>query len=204
MKKLSEMLPKRLESENSSSLPQWLTEKKHEIIKRYGDAHQFAVTFNPDYQYECAMDIEKSLYGPAPTLRQLASTYTQHQNMAWLTAHLNDINNFCGVKAKMEIEQMKQVAAIMLIQYPYIKASEVLLFFYRFKAGLHGQLYGVVDPLMITTAFIEFVEWRSTERSRIESLYKQQQRAEMVERSKKTAITREEYEQRKNKRHEYE
>lgn len=175
-------------------------QKKHEIVKRYGDAHNFAVAFNPDVQYKCAMDIERSLYGAAPTLRQLSATYTQNQNVMWIMAHLNDLNNFCGVKSKMDVPQMKQVASIILIEYPYLKASEVLLFFYRFKAGLHGQLYGSVDPLMITSALVDFMKWRASERGRIEDIKRQEERRRALEESRKNAITREEYEKKYNKK----
>lgn len=172
-------------------------EKKNEIQTRYGTAHDFALAFNPSIQGRCAKDIERSLYGEAPTLRQLSATYTEEQNKMWLMTHLNNLNNFCGVKSKMEVEQMQEVAAIILIEYPYLKASEVLLFFYRFKAGYSGQLYGSVDPLKITDALKDFIEWRVAERNRIENKRKVEKRNAMYEESKKNAITKGRYLRRK-------
>ena len=53
----------------------WLAVKKNEIMQRYGDAHSFALAFNPTVQIKCAMNIERSLTADVPTIRQLLYAY---------------------------------------------------------------------------------------------------------------------------------
>jgi hypothetical protein len=37
-------------------------------------------------------------------------------------------------------------------EFGYLKATEVMLFVWRFKAGHYGELYGAVDPVRIMRA----------------------------------------------------
>ena len=54
------------------------------------------------------------------------------------------------------------------VEYYYLKASELLLFFFKLKTGEYGHLYGVVDPMVIMSALIEVQSitekgnWRNT------------------------------------------
>ena len=70
----------------------------------------------------------------------------------WILAQLENLNQYAGTKNKMEPGQMKMLAEIIMTEYFYLKASELLLFFYQFKAGKYGELYGSVDPLRISSA----------------------------------------------------
>ena len=71
----------------------WLAVKKNEILLRYGDAHRFALAFNPSVQMKCAMNMQKSLLGDAPTVRQLLYAYQIEQQQLWVMAHLEDLNH---------------------------------------------------------------------------------------------------------------
>ena len=174
-------------------------EKRETIIKRYGTAQEFAVSFNPDIQAKCAANVERSLTGEAPTIRQLLATYTHKQMTVWLMGHFENLNAFVGVKSKMEYEQMTMLADIILIEYPYLKASEILLFFFYFKGGKFGELYGTVDPLKVTVALHEFLKWRSIELDKIYQKQRAEKRRIDMENSRENAITREEYEEKKAK-----
>ncbi len=165
-------------------------EKREAIIERYGSAQEFAVSFNPDIQAKCAANVERSLTGEAPTLRQLLATYTHKQMTVWLMGHFENLNAFVGVKEKMEYEQMAMLADIILIEYPYLKASEILLFFFYFKAGKFGELYGSVDPLKITVALNSFLQWRAKELDKIEEKRKEQKRLQDRQESLANGITR--------------
>lgn len=46
------------------------------------------------------------------------------------------------------------------VEYYYLKASELLLFFFKLKTGEYGTFYGVVDPMVIMSALIEFKAYR--------------------------------------------
>ena len=151
-------------------------------------------------QIECAKNVERSFMGTAPTLALIGQTYPSEQVNSWIMAHLVDLYKFVGVVEKLDMMQMKSLAAIIRTEYFYFKASELLLFFYKLKTGVYGQFYGVVDPMMITSALIEFSDWR---RQKIE-LYERELRRIQAEKEReewsRNAVTREEYEQMKKKR----
>ena len=78
-------------------------------------------------------------------------------------------------------------------EYYYLKVSELMLFFHRFKTGRYGRFYGSVDPLVITTSLRDFVRERGI-------AYEQHEQEERERREKeecKNAITYEEYLRRK-------
>lgn len=130
------------------------------IIERYGDARKFAETFNPNLQKYWAENIDQSFIGDAPTINALKSAYNEKQVRVWILAQLENINQFAGTKNKMEPPQMLMLADAIMTQYGYLKASELLLFFFQFKAGKFGQFYGSVDPLRISSALVEFISYR--------------------------------------------
>ena len=163
----------------------------------YGSAKQFGIKFNPDIQVSCARNIERSLLGSAPTLRQLEYAYEIKAVRVWFAAQLENLNKFTGVSNKMSVEQMQMLADIFLTKVPYLKASEILLFFHKFKSGDLGELYGSVDPLKISTALNEFLNWRSRELDKIYQKHREDERNKRREESLKHGITREEYEKRK-------
>lgn len=47
----------------------------------------------------------------------------------------------------MPVSRQKELSALILTEYPFLKASEILLFFHRLKCGRYGRFYGSVDAL---------------------------------------------------------
>lgn len=176
----------------------WLDKRKAEIIALHGDAKEFALRFNPDIQVSCALNLEKSLTGNAPTLRQLEYAYGVKAIRAWFSIQLENLNKFVGVNNKMTVDQMQMLADIFIVKVPYLKASEVLLFFYKFKSGDLGELYGSVDPLKLATSLNAFLRWRSFELDKVYQRQREEKRRIDIENSKKNAITMEEYESKHN------
>lgn len=168
-------------------------------MQKYGSAVEFAKTFNPDLQKACAGNLERTFTGDAPTIGLLKATYTEKQVQAWIMAQLVNLNSFSGSKNKMEPQQMLMLSDIILTDYHYLKASELLLFFYQFKAGKFGELYGSVDPLRVSNALIEFAAYRRAELFKIESKLAEVKAAENEEKRLKSAVTYEEYLSRKQK-----
>ena len=93
--------------------------------------------------------------GDAPTLGLLGQTYPDDQVNTWIIAHLMDLYKFAGVKEKPSFSQVLELAGIIRAEYYYFKASELLLFFFKFKSGEYGTFYGVVDPMVIMAAEIQ-------------------------------------------------
>ena len=176
----------------------WLDKRKDEIIALHGDAKEFALRFNPDIQVSCALNLERSLTGNAPTLRQLEYAYGVKGIRAWFSIQFENLNKFVGVANKMTVEQMQMLADIFIVKVPYLKASEILVFFHKFKSGDLGELYGSVDPLKISTALNEFLKWRSFELDKVYQRQREERRAKQHKEWLENAITREEYERRKD------
>ena len=201
MKKIGQIAKQQIEKDKSCNLPErqvWLSKRKDEIIALHGDAKEFALRFNPDIQVSCALNLEKSLTGNAPTLRQLEYAYGVKGIRAWFSIQFENLNKFVGVANKMTVEQMQMLADIFIVKVPYLKASEILLFFYKFKSGDLGDLYGSVDPLKISTALNEFLKWRSLELDKLHQRLREERRAKQHKEWLENAITREEYERRKD------
>jgi hypothetical protein len=88
--------------------------------------------------------------GKAPTLRTVSLAFMSGTSISWLTAQLYDLSEFSGCKNPDE-KQYEDLARTILNSYGYLKLTELMDFFRRFKAGEYGKFYGSVDPLVITT-----------------------------------------------------
>ncbi|MEG1749421.1 MAG: DUF6633 family protein [Tannerellaceae bacterium] len=116
--------------------------------------------------------------GTAPTLAVIRQAYPVKQVNTWIMAQLRDLYKFAGVKEKLNLAQMEDLATIIQAEYYYFKASELLLFFYKMKAGTYGTFYGVVDPIVITAALVEFRDYRRQQLELYEREIKQKKREE--------------------------
>ena len=166
-------------------------------MNRYGDGHSFALAFNPSVQIKCAMNIERSLTGDAPTIRQLLYTYQLPHLQVWIMAQLEDLNEYAGVKNKMTMAQMKDLGNAIILKSKYLKASEILLFFHKLKAGDFGGFFGVVDPQKVGEYLNAFIDWRSQTLDKVKNRRAQEERERKREEWQRTGITREEYEKRR-------
>ncbi len=101
--------------------------------------------------------------GYSPRLSAVCKAYSPKVAETWLLAQLENLNDFCGVKNKMSIPQMVELAKIILVEGYFLKTSELMLFFYRFKTGKYGVFYGVVDPQQIMAGLGQFIRERIEE-----------------------------------------
>lgn len=107
---------------------------------------------NPEMQHACARLVERAYFGTAPTLQTLRCAYHDEAATVWMLPQLYDLGEYCGVKDKLDKEQMKQLARIIVQEFGYLKVTEVMLFLHRFKAGHYGRFYGAIDPMVIVMA----------------------------------------------------
>lgn len=197
MKRIDKLLKVQNENKKSTILPQnaeCMEMSLHPIQAVYGNAQSFALRFNPSEQITCAANIEKVLMGEAPKIRELKEVYSIELLEVWIMAQIENLNDYVGVKSKMEIYQMRDLAAIILNKCDYLNASEVLIFFYKLKAGEFGSFYGVIDPQKVGEFLNNFFEWRREEFFRVKNENEQAVRQEKLRVSQRKAITREEYE----------
>ena len=137
--------------------------------ERYGNAEAFLKIFTPDLQLVAATNMERAYFGTAPSLAAVVTGYGQQTAVVWICIELENINNFAGVKEKMTVGRQKELAGLFLAEYPYLKVSELLLFFHRLKCGRYGRFYGMVDALFITTALLSFIDERRMETNRLKA-----------------------------------
>lgn len=159
------------------------------VLQRYGVREDFLKAFNPSLQIAVARHPDRAFFGKAPSLAVVKHTYGPNAPTMWLMAQLYDLCEYTGAK-KMDAQQASMVAEVIAQEYGYLKVSELLLFFFRFKAGAYGRFYGVVDPMVITTALREFMKERAWACEQHERQLRQQ---ELEEDEKQNRLTYQEY-----------
>lgn len=117
--------------------------------------------YSPDKQMVICNDKDLCFFGNFPTLAKIGARWGKSTSSAWLIPQLATLSEFCGCKSKITPEQIKECAILITQNYFYLKVSELMLFFYRFKQGKYGRFYGSVDPLVIMTALQEFLRERN-------------------------------------------
>ena len=147
------------------------------VRQRYGNSENFLVTFNPSAQIIAARHEDRAFFGEAPTLVILKKTYGDNFPGSWLMAQILDLVAYSNSKGTLNEYQAEFLAEVIANDYYYLKASELLLFFYRFKAGRYGHFYGVVDPMRITEALEEFCKERARVLERKEQKESREDRA---------------------------
>lgn len=157
---------------------------------------KFCEQYSPSCQMEICGDSSLCFFGSYPTLADLRRDYGTNAPLTWLVPQLTDLAVYSGSRDKLSKEQYKECAFVIATEYYYLKVSELMLFFHRFKTGRYGRFYGSVDPLVITTSLREFVR----ERGIAYEQHEQEERERREKEESKNAITYEEYLRRKEAR----
>lgn len=159
------------------------------VLEKYGSRDEFLVTMNPDAQIYAARHQDRAFFGEAPTLATLKAAYGPNTPTMWLLPQILDLVLYCNSKGTLSDRQAHFLAEAIANDYYYLKVSEFLLFFYRFKLGNYGNFYGVVDPMLITIALEKFIKERNDVIIRREQEEAKTQQAKFSE----DAITPQEY-----------
>ena len=94
--------------------------------KRYGDAQGFLSIFTPDLQIAAARHPERTYTGTAPTLATIAVGYGEPVAIVWICIQLENVNLFAGVKEKMPVSRQKELSALILTEYTFLKDTPFL------------------------------------------------------------------------------
>ena len=159
------------------------------VRQQFGTRENFLQAFNPSLQIGAARNPDRAYFGKAPTLGLLKKTYGDNAATMWLLPQLYDLCEYTGAK-KMDVQQATMLAEVIAQQYGYLKVSELLLFFFRFKTGVYGRFYGAVDPLVITSALKDFLKERDWAFEKHEQYLRH---LEQLEEAKVPRMTWEEY-----------
>jgi hypothetical protein len=98
------------------------------------------------------IDEQRAHFCDAPMLCTIDAAYGDGASLKWMIPHITDLCHKCGVKGKLDDMQMASLAKMIRNEFGYLKASELMLFFYRLKAGHYGEFYGQVDNMRIMRA----------------------------------------------------
>lgn len=131
-------------------------------MEKFGSSpKEFLLALTPAQQSILHRNIHDCYFGDYPTLGELNATYSSKTAQAWLVPQLVDLSEYCGVREKFTTNQLSQCSDIIASDYSYLKVSEIMLFFARFKRCYYGRFYGSVDPLIIIEALKEFCRERN-------------------------------------------
>ena len=159
------------------------------VREQFGDRTKFLTDFNPSAQIGAAKNPERAFFGNAPSLAIMNKTYGEGYAATWLLPQIFDLVAYSNSNGTLNDKQAEFLAEAIANEYYYLKASELLLFFYRFMLGKYGQFYGVVDPMRVTMALEEFCKERREVIARKERESEEAERAKWAE----NAITAQEY-----------
>lgn len=117
--------------------------------------------YSPEYQRKICQNAQICFLSDFPTLNDVRIAYGENTASVWLIPQLTNLSEFCGCKEKMNGKQIEECAIVIATEFSYLKISEIMLFFFRFKSGKYGRFYGAVDPLVITESLRKFLNERS-------------------------------------------
>ncbi len=158
---LKHALPTASYSSKRSDLSSILEKRGELVVQRFGNEASFLVKVNPDAQIAFAAKPKAAILGDYPTLRDIDSGYGKDFSVEWLLPQIADLALFTGAK-NLTAQQQLGLARVISTEYKYLKITEMLLFFYKFKTGKYGRFYGTVDPMVITSALQQFIKDRNT------------------------------------------
>lgn len=130
------------------------------MVKSNKDQKQFLVDFSTAVQEKITGDADLCYFGNFPTLAEIKNMGSNTPVM-WLIPQLYNLSEYCGCRDKMSKAQIYECASLIASEYYYLKISELMLFFRKFKLGKYGKFYGSVDPMVITTSIRSFVNDRN-------------------------------------------
>ncbi len=188
MERISETITRANLGANSKKPLPACRQKTMQLVTKYGDRTNFLKMCSPNVQTAFAAHPDACFFGNYPTLSEINAAYGVQMASQWLIPQLYDLTQYSNT-FNMEGHQVQSLASIIALEYRWLKITELMLFFYRFKTGRYGRFYGSVDPMVIMTALREFVR----DRGEAYEAHEREESARMLEESRKGAVTREEW-----------
>lgn len=163
---------------------------RNSVLQKYGqEGLTFLDIYNADFIFRKQINVDECYFGDYPTLAQLNKGYDKKFPVVWLMTHLHNLSEYCGCKDKLSGTALSQCAIVIATEYYFLKTTELILFFHRFKSGKYGGFYGSVDPLIITKSLRDFLK----ERSFAYEIHEREEQRRKDEESRKDAVSWEEY-----------
>ena len=176
-----------------NKMPVMSAKKSSEIFLRklrsVDELKELLVDYAPNKQAYLCRDKQLCYFGTSPTLAELNRDYDEQAALSWLVPQLTNIVEFSNCKSIFGEGQLRSCAEMIVTEYYYMKITELMLFFYKFKNGEYGQFYGTASPMVIMCSLRQF----KRDRNDVIFEHESQEREQRQQEAKKGAITMEEY-----------
>lgn len=131
------------------------------VLREFGSRENFTKVCGPMAQLVVGRDPKWAILSErSPSLLVMQKAYGDNFPVAWLMEQILELVVYSNSKGTLNDYQAEFLANTIVNEHHDLKASELLLFFYKFKAGEYGHFYGVIDPMRITIALDEFCDER--------------------------------------------
>lgn len=122
------------------------------VARYFGPDSEMHYCRSPSAVYRCCTE------AIVPTCDELVELYGRAVVVVWLSGLIFDLSEYVGAREKPSPDVIRQCAEVFLSQIGGFKATEVLLFFYRCKAGAYGRFYGSADLQQLGSWWVQ--HWR--------------------------------------------
>lgn len=148
------------------------------ILSKYGEFDSFDNQFAPDKgaMFVSQYGAEKMIASKvAPTLTYIKLCYSDECAVTMVAKHLLDCARYLG-QTNAKIEQMTDIAYVLMDKAHDLKITELMLFFHKLKRGDFrddqnndmAKMYGAFNGLVIMDCLSKFREYRACVIDRIE------------------------------------
>lgn len=138
-----------------------ITQQVLYFLQKYPTIEAFYKVFNPQRMVFVCQDPQYCIFGPSPTLTQIDIMYGPLSSAKWLVPLIADASLSCGLKEDVSESQLQFTAVAISNRYRWLKAGELMLFFFNFKAGFYERFYSYFDTQTIIRSFKSFLEERA-------------------------------------------
>ena len=130
------------------------------MLQKYPAWDDFYRIFSVNRQMLICQNPKICILYPSPTLHQINCMYGPLSAAKWLIPFIADASLSCGFKIDATKEQLQFTATAITSRYTWLKAAEMVLFFFNFKAGFYEKFYGQFDPQAIIRSIKTFLAER--------------------------------------------
>lgn len=122
----------------------------------YKDGKSVVDAFSPSNQYSVVQNEHDVWFGMYPTLATINIAFPQISE-GLVVMMLNDLEKYICANKKLDKDQFIQLSQMIVLEFYFLKISELMLFFWKCKSGKIGKFYGQIDPLNLLGWLRNFV-----------------------------------------------
>ena len=132
-----------------------------QMLQKYPTWDEFFRIFNVNRQILICQQPKLCILYPSPTMYHIDIMYGAFSAAKWLVPFIADASLSCGLKVDATKEQLQFTATALTGRYTWLKAAEMVLFFFNFKAGFYERFFGQFDPQAVVRSIRLFLDERN-------------------------------------------